>query len=128
MASTKRVVASVLLSCVALALGLLFLLRQQTVDAETRRKIGTDAFTVRDSLMIYMKNHGNELPPSLNDLKYERQDVNLSAFRLLPAGSKIEQSGEDVLVQGKDPTGRKPSVYVFKSGAVVWSRFEVLSK
>lgn len=101
--SVKRVIGvslSICLLCAALAVfGVLYFLHLASANIEMRRNRLSNAAAIRNALFDYKLEHARAWPSSLTDLKFDRTNVDLSPFRLLPAGSRVGEKDEDVIVE-----------------------------
>lgn len=120
--SAKRVIAVSLFICLLCAaigvFGVFYFLHLASADIEVGRNRLHDAATIRNALFDYKLEHAGAWPSSLADLKFDRTNVNLSPFRLLPAGSRVGEKDQDVIVEAPGGGNSGYTLYIYAGGEV----------
>lgn len=99
---------------------MVLVVRNQAIDAELRRKRDSDAFTIRDALVLYMQQHNGELPSSFTELKFERSDVDPSPFCLFDPKIRRGQFGRGVIAEAKQGGDGNYRIVIYTDGTVHW--------
>jgi hypothetical protein len=118
--ATKTALYSAFL-CIAFS-GVLVVLaaRYQAGQMDARRKRDADAVSIGSALVIYRQHHGGGSPTSLKQLSFDRADVDVSPFLLLPAGSQVGKLDLDVLVTAPQGGNGKHKIMIYADGSVRW--------
>jgi len=96
------------------------MLKIKAAEAEIRRKRNSDAFAIRDALLVYQTDHQGELPPSLADLGLSQSGVDVVPFKLLTLGVRHGKLDKDVLVEAEDAGKTKATIRIYRDGEVRW--------
>ena len=100
--------------------GIFLVLRNHAMDAELRRKRDADAYAIRDMLVIYMQQHNGVLPSSINDLRFERSDVDPSPFSLVDPETRKGQLGKGVIAEALQGGNGKHRIVIYADVTVRW--------
>lgn len=88
---------------------------------EERRNRYFDGNTIALELDSYVRKHNGAVPRSFEELELA-EDVDVSAFRILPPGSRVGRYEKDVFAEGKeaenDTWGKRMRIVIYVDGMI----------
>lgn len=118
MSSTKNAIILVFLTIVIVSAVTGLLIRGKALEAEASRKLDADGYAISRALKAYKLTHDGALPSSLHELEFDRNDVDVSPFRMFAPGTRRGELGKDVFAEAGPGGNGTTRIVIYADGAV----------